>query len=199
MTFNHSIWIGPLPTFSPNTWFQRKTRTNQSPALTDYCPPRGLWPQGLHQKTCIQAGKTKSKHSTSWQNPGDSLFVMNIMYSWHNRGAKIAAFTPNAKKAFEQVEWKHICAVMEKFNTCDNFTSCIKMLFAHRAASLRTHFNTSSPFKHKRSNVLFHHISFWLFLLASLKENVFFNYLYIYFILFSSIFTAIISCFTFSV
>lgn len=54
-------------------------------------------------------------------------------------------------KAFDQVEWKYILAVIKEFGLGDNFASWVEMLYAHPTASVVTNCDKSPIFSLQRS------------------------------------------------
>ena len=77
--------------------------------------------------------------------------LMNVMYSDYDKESKTAILALDARKAFDQVEWKYILTVMKEFDLGDNFTAWVKMLYARPTASVITNSNKSSPFLLQRS------------------------------------------------
>lgn len=76
---------------------------------------------------------------------------MNVMYSRYNKDSKISILALDARKAFDQVEWKYILAVIKEFELGDNFASWVEMLYACPSASVITNYNKSPTFPLQRS------------------------------------------------
>ena len=77
--------------------------------------------------------------------------LMNIMYSRHDKDSKIAILALDAQKAFDQIEWRYILAVIKEFGLGDGFASWVEMLHAAPTASVITNYNRSPIFPLQRS------------------------------------------------
>lgn len=77
--------------------------------------------------------------------------LMNIMYSKYEKNSKMSVLALDAKKAFDQVEWKYILAVIREFGLGDIFASWVDMLYAHPTASVITNCDKSATFSLHRS------------------------------------------------
>uniref|UniRef100_A0A3B1JFC8 Reverse transcriptase domain-containing protein n=1 Tax=Astyanax mexicanus TaxID=7994 RepID=A0A3B1JFC8_ASTMX len=70
--------------------------------------------------------------------------LLNIVYKKHEKHDRVAILALDANKAFDQVEWKYILAVIEEFGLGQTFTSWVEMLYLCPKASILTN-NDSSP------------------------------------------------------
>lgn len=66
---------------------------------------------------------------------------MNILYNRFDSKTSVAILALDAEKAFDQIEWDYILAVIREFNLGDTFASWVRMLYAQPRASVLTNFN----------------------------------------------------------
>ena len=76
---------------------------------------------------------------------------MNIIYSRYDKDSKISILALDARKTFDQVEWKYILAVIREFGLGNNFASWVEMLYSCPSASVITNYNKSPTFPLQRS------------------------------------------------
>lgn len=72
--------------------------------------------------------------------------LMNILYSKQDSASNVAILSLDAEKAFDQVEWSYIIAVLQAFDLGESFSCWVKMLYAKPRASVLTNFDKSSQF-----------------------------------------------------
>lgn len=64
---------------------------------------------------------------------------MTLMYNKYRKSTKQAIICLDAEKAFDQVEWKYLYKVLEKFGLeRDNFVSWVRLSYKMPAASILT-------------------------------------------------------------
>lgn len=160
--FNHSTATGLLPDtlYSANiSLILKKDKDELDPASYR---PIALLNSDLKVFTKVLANRlnkcitTIIHHDQTGFIPGRFSFfnvrrLMNIMYARYHRSSKISVLALDAKKAFDQVEWKYILAVIKEFGLGDNFASWVEMLYAHPTASVVTNCDKSPIFSLQRS------------------------------------------------
>lgn len=72
--------------------------------------------------------------------------LLNVLYSKHSKDAAPAVISLDAEKAFDQMEWKYMLTVLQRFGFGDRFRSLIKMLYAHPRSAILTNYDKSDPF-----------------------------------------------------
>lgn len=72
--------------------------------------------------------------------------LMNILYSKHDSASNVAILSLDAEKAFDQIEWNYLTAVLQEFDLGESFSCWVKMLYAKPRASVLTNFDKSSQF-----------------------------------------------------
>jgi len=66
--------------------------------------------------------------------------LMNILYTRFDSKASVAILALDAEKAFDQIEWDYILAVIREFDMGDAFASSVKLLYLHPSASVLNNF-----------------------------------------------------------
>lgn len=160
--FNHSIATGRLPEslYSANiSLILKKDKEETDPASYR---PIALLGCDLKVFTKILANRlnrciaTIIHHDQTGFIPGRFSFfnvrrLMNVMYSKYDNDSNIAVLALDAQKAFDQVEWRYILAVLGEFGLGDNFTSWVNVLYTSPMAAVITNCDKSSSFTLHRS------------------------------------------------
>lgn len=81
----------------------------------------------------------------------DSTFnlrgLFNIMYTKREPHSDLVILVLDAKKAFDQIEWRYLFEVLSRFNLGDGFLSLIRLIYKNPTAQILTNRTLSSPFK----------------------------------------------------
>lgn len=150
--FNYSIATGRLPdsSYSANiSLVLKKEKDKTDPASYR---PIALLGCDLKVFTKILANRLNKcitsviHHDQTGFIPGRFSFfnvrrLMNIMYSKYDKDSKISILALDARKAFDQVEWKYILAVIKEFGLGNNFASWVEMLYGCPSASVIINYN----------------------------------------------------------
>lgn len=160
--FNHSISTGLLPTtlYSANiSLILKKDKDETDPSSYR---PIALLNCDLKVFTKILAIRLNKcissiiHHDQTGFIPGRFSFfnvrrLMNIRYARYSKDSKISVLALDARKAFDEGEWKYILSVIREFGLGDNFTSWVEMLYARPTASVITNHDKSPTFPLHRS------------------------------------------------
>lgn len=76
--------------------------------------------------------------------------LFNILYSSHTSKTDLVVMSLDAEKAFDQVQWPYLFAVLKKFDMGDAFIAWIKTLYKNPKAQILTNKTLSSPFQLQR-------------------------------------------------
>lgn len=73
--------------------------------------------------------------------------LFNLMYSTARSSDDSIVIALDAEKAFDQVEWPYMFAVLSRFGFGDSFINWIRILYKEPTASVLTNNNLSTPFR----------------------------------------------------
>ncbi len=75
-------------------------------------------------------------------------WLLNIIYNKKN--IKTCIISLDAQRAFDQLEWTYMIAVLKKFGFGSEFIKWIEIIYAHPVASVITNQDISNPFQLSR-------------------------------------------------
>lgn len=104
----------------------------------------------LARRLSIHMGKMVHPDQTGFI-PKRNLFynlrrLFNIIHSFKDPKEDLVVLSLDAEKAFDQVEWSYLFALMEKFKMGDKFIAWIKLLYSNPSARILTNQMLSSQF-----------------------------------------------------
>lgn len=82
----------------------------------------------------------------SWFSFCNVRRLLNILYSDRSKDAKSAIIALDVQTAFDQIEWKYMFTVLQRFGFGDRFRTLIGMLYAHPRSAILTNNDRSDSF-----------------------------------------------------